>query len=154
MSTVLPDAAPANWVDRHAPAALRPWLKLGRFDRPTGIWLLMLPGWQGIALADAVDHRLPDPWLLLLFFLGATLMRSAGCAYNDIVDRDLDAKVARTAGRPIPSGQISVRAAWAFVVGCSLASLLILLSLNLIAVALGIASLGLVAAHPFRKRLT
>src|SRR5580658_3946013 len=130
MTTVLPDARPTNWVDRFAPLALRPWLKLGRFDRPTGIWLLMLPGWQGIALADAIDHRLPDPWLLLLFFLGATLMRSAGCAYNDIVDRDLDAKVARTAGRPVASGQISVRAAWAFVVGCSLVSALILLLLN------------------------
>ena len=154
MTTVLPDAAPSNWVDRHAPPALRPWLKLGRFDRPTGIWLLMLPGWQGIALADASMGRPPNPWLLLLFFLGATLMRSAGCAYNDIVDRDLDAKVARTASRPVASGQISLRAAWVFVVGCSLASLVILLNLNLIAVALGIASLGLVAAYPFMKRIT
>jgi len=154
MTTVLPDAAPANWVDRHAPAPLRPWLKLGRFDRPTGIWLLMLPGWQGIALADAGMGRAPDPWLLLLFFLGAVLMRSAGCAYNDIVDRDIDAKVARTAGRPIPSGQISVRAAWGFVIGCSLASLTILLSLNPICILLGIASLVLVAAYPFMKRIT
>jgi 4-hydroxybenzoate polyprenyltransferase len=154
MSTVLPDAAPANWVDRHAPPPLRPWLKLGRFDRPTGIWLLMLPGWQGIALADAIDHRPPDPWLLLLFFLGATLMRTAGCAYNDIVDRDIDAKVARTAGRPVASGQISVRAAWVFVIACSLASLIILLSLNPFAVVLGVISLGLVAAYPFMKRIT
>jgi 4-hydroxybenzoate polyprenyltransferase len=154
MTSVLPDAAPANWVDRRAPAVLRPWLKLGRFDRPTGIWLLMLPGWQGIALADAIDHRPPDPWLLLLFFLGATLMRTAGCAYNDIVDRDIDAKVARTAGRPLASGQIGVRAAWGFVVGCSLASLVILLCLNLIAVALGVVSLALVAAYPFMKRIT
>jgi 4-hydroxybenzoate polyprenyltransferase len=154
MTTVLPDAAPANWVDRHAPVALRPWLKLGRFDRPTGIWLLMLPGWQGIALADAIDHRPPDPVLLLLFFLGATLMRTAGCAYNDIVDRDIDAKVARTAGRPVASGQISVRAAWAFVVGCSLASLVILLCLNVIDVVLGVVSLILVAAYPFMKRIT
>jgi len=154
MSTVLPDAAPANWVDRHAPAPLRPWLKLGRFDRPTGIWLLMLPGWQGIALADAGMGRAPDPWLLLMFFVGATLMRSAGCAYNDIVDRDIDAKVARTAGRPIPSGQISVRAAWSFVVGCSLASLLILLCLDVWALFLGLASLVLVAAYPFMKRIT
>jgi len=154
MTTVLPDAAPANWVDRHAPPALRPWLKLGRFDRPTGIWLLMLPGWQGIALADAIGHRPPDPVLLLLFLLGATLMRSAGCAYNDIVDRDIDAKVARTAARPVASGQISVRAAWAFVVGCSLASLVILLSLNIFAVVLGVISLALVAAYPFMKRIT
>src|SRR5471030_2255908 len=150
----LPDAAPTNWVDRFAPAALRPWLKIGRFDRPTGIWLLMLPGWQGIALADAIDHRPPDPWLLLLFFLGATLMRTAGCAYNDIVDRDIDAKVARTAERPVASGQIGVRAAWAFVVGCSLASLIVLLCLNAIAVVLGVASLALVAAYPFMKRIT
>ncbi len=154
MSTVLPDAAPANWVDRHAPPALRPWLKLGRFDRPTGIWLLMLPGWQGIALANAIDHRPPDPWLLLLFLLGAVLMRSAGCAYNDIVDRDLDAKVARTAGRPVASGQIRVGAAWAFVIACSLASLAILLQLNPLAIVLGFASLALVAAYPFMKRVT
>jgi len=105
----LPDAMPANWVDRYAPAALRPWLKLGRFDRPTGVWLLMLPGWQGVALASAMDHQLPSPSLLLKIFLGAALMRAAGCAYNDIVDRDIDAKVARTALRPIPSGQISVK---------------------------------------------
>src|SRR5271168_1668777 len=141
MTTVLPDAAPANWVDRHAPAALRPWLKLGRFDRPTGIWLLMLPGWQGIALADAIAHRPPDPLLLALFFLGATLMRAAGCAYNDIVDRDIDAKVARTAERPIPSGRISVKQAWAFVVGCSLVSLVILRTLGPVAIGLGIGSL-------------
>src|SRR3984957_14552699 len=103
MTTVLPDAAPANWVDRHAPAALRPWLKLGRLDRPTGIWLLMLPGWQGIALADASRGEGPDLGLLALFAVGSALMRAAGCAFNDIVDRDFDGRVARTAGRPIPS---------------------------------------------------
>eukprot|EP01035_Chromulina_nebulosa_P039493 gene39493-53396_t len=103
MSSILPDAAPTNWVDRYAPAALRPWLKLGRFDRPTGIWLLMLPGWMGLGLAAAMGGRAPDPVLMLLFFVGAALMRAAGCAYNDIVDRDIDAKVARTAGRPIPA---------------------------------------------------
>ncbi|MBW8814821.1 MAG: 4-hydroxybenzoate octaprenyltransferase [Caulobacterales bacterium] len=150
----LPDAAPSNWVDRHAPAALRPWLKLGRLDRPTGIWLLMLPGWQGIALACALQRRWPDPVLLVLFFLGAALMRSAGCAYNDIVDRDIDAKVARTAARPIPAGQISVKQAWAFVVGCSLASLAILAVLPPLDWALGVGSLGLVAAYPFMKRIT
>ena len=153
-SSPLPDAAPTNWVDRHAPAALRPWLKLGRFDRPTGIWLLMLPGWQGIALAAATEGRLPDPRLLAGFFLGAALMRAAGCAYNDIVDRDIDARVARTAGRPVASGQISVRQAWAFVVGCSLAALMILLALPPLAIGLGVASLALVAAYPFMKRIT
>jgi 4-hydroxybenzoate polyprenyltransferase len=155
MSTApLPDAAPTNWVDRHAPAGLRPWLKLARFDRPVGIWLLMLPGWQGIALARAIEYRLPDLSLLLVFFVGAVLMRSAGCAYNDIVDRDIDAKVARTAGRPIPAGQITVRQAWAFVVGCGLVSLLILLTLGPVAIALGVGSLALVAAYPFMKRIT
>src|SRR5215467_2992786 len=120
-SAPLPDAVPTNWVDRHAPIRLRPWLKLGRFDRPIGIWLLLIPGWQGIALAAALEQRWPSPWLIVAFALGAALMRSAGCAYNDIVDRDIDARVARTADRPIPAGQISVKQAWAFVIVCSLA---------------------------------
>jgi 4-hydroxybenzoate polyprenyltransferase len=154
MTVPLPDAAPANWVDRHAPAASRPWLKLGRFDRPTGIWLLMLPGWQAAALAAAMQGLWPDPMLLAKIFVGAALMRAAGCAYNDIVDRDFDAQVARTAGRPIPAGQISVKQAWAFAVGCSLVSLAILLTMPPLAIALGAASLGLVAAYPFMKRIT
>ena len=150
----LPDATPTNWVDAYAPAGLRPWLKLGRFDRPVGIWLLMLPGWQGIALAAAMQGRWPNPVLLVLFFVGAALMRAAGCAYNDIVDRDIDAKVARTALRPIPAGQISVKQAWAFLVACSLVSLVILLFLSPLAIGLGVASLALVAAYPFMKRIT
>jgi 4-hydroxybenzoate polyprenyltransferase len=153
-SAPLPDAAPSNWVDRRAPATLRPWLKLGRFDRPAGIWLLMLPGWQAIALAGATVGRFPDLRLLVEFFLGAALMRAAGCAYNDIVDRDIDAKVSRTAGRPIPSGQISVRQAWAFVGGCCLAAFLILLTMGPLAIGLGIGSLALVGAYPFMKRIT
>ncbi len=154
MTSPLPDAAPANWVDRFAPAPWRPWLKLGRFDRPTGIWLLMLPGWQGIALGAALAGEWPDPRLLALFALGAAAMRAAGCAFNDIVDRDIDAKVARTARRPVASGRISVRAAWAFVVACSLAGLSILASLNILSLFLGVASLALVAAYPFMKRVT
>ena len=155
-STPLPDAG-SNWVDRHAPEGLKPWLKLGRFDRPIGIWLLLLPGWQGIALALAQYGKTPDPydaWLVLGFGIGACLMRAAGCAFNDIVDRDFDAQVARTAMRPIPSGRISVKQAWGFVIGCSLFSLLILLTLNLTAVLLGVGSLALVAAYPFMKRIT
>jgi 4-hydroxybenzoate polyprenyltransferase len=150
----LPDALPTNWVDRHAPAALQPWLKLGRFDRPAGIWLLMLPGWQGVALAGAMQGTWPDLALLAKVFVGAALMRAAGCAYNDIVDRDFDAQVARTAGRPIPSGQISVRQAWGFVSACALVSFAILLTLPLLAVGLGIGSLALVAGYPFMKRIT
>ena len=150
----LPDAAPANWVDRHAPAWAQAWLKLGRFDRPTGIWLLMLPGWQGIALADAMQGRGPSLPLLFLFFLGASLMRAAGCAYNDIVDRDFDAKVARTAMRPIPAGQITVKQAWAFIAGCCAVSLAILLTMGALAIWLGVGSLALIAAYPFMKRIT
>ena len=150
----LPDAIPANWVDRRAPAWARPWLKLGRFDRPAGAWLLLLPGWQGIALACAMEQRGPDWTLLLRFAIGAVVMRAAGCAFNDIVDRDIDAKVARTALRPIPSGQLSVKQAWAFVIGCALIGLVILLTMNLAAIGLGVLSLGLVAAYPFMKRIT
>ena len=145
-SAPLPDAG-ANWVDRRAPEAFKPWLKLGRFDRPIGIWLLLIPGWAGLALALSQDRRTPDlydAWLVLAFALGACLMRAAGCAFN----------VARTALRPIPSGRISVKQAWAFVVGCSLVSLLILLTLNLTAILLGVGSLVLVAAYPFMKRIT
>ncbi|MDR3512417.1 MAG: 4-hydroxybenzoate octaprenyltransferase [Caulobacteraceae bacterium] len=150
----LPDAAPTNWVDRHAPAGLRPWLKLGRFDRPAGLWLLLLPGWQGIALAGAEQGRWPDLRLLLAFLVGSALMRAAGCAFNDIVDRDIDAKVARTASRPVASGQISVRQAWAFIVACSLVSLAILVTLGPLAIGLGVLSLALVAIYPFMKRIT
>jgi 4-hydroxybenzoate polyprenyltransferase len=153
-SPPLPDAAPANWVDRHAPSAWRPWLKLGRFDRPTGIWLLLLPGWQGLALFSAQQGRAPPLRLLALFLLGAALMRAAGCAFNDIVDRDIDAKVARTADRPVASGRISLAAAWTFVVACSLGGLAILLTFNLLSLFLGVASLVLVAAYPFMKRVT
>jgi 4-hydroxybenzoate polyprenyltransferase len=150
----LPDARPDNWVDRLAPPRLRPWLKLGRFDRPIGAWLLMLPGWQAVALAGAQQGRWPDLKLLALIGVGALVMRGAGCAYNDIVDRDYDARVARTAARPIPSGQISVKQAWAYLVALSLAGLAILLTLKPLAIALGVGSLGLVAAYPFMKRIT
>src|SRR5579864_534632 len=153
-STPLPDAARDNWVDRRAPEALRPWLKLGRFDRPIGIWLLLLPGWQGIALAAAIERRWPSPWLIVAFALGAALMRAAGCAYNDIVDRDIDSQVARTANRPVASGRISVRRAWLFVAACLVLSLATLLTFNPLAVLTGAASLPLIAAYPFMKRIT
>lgn len=150
----LPDAAPGNWVDRHVPARLRPWFRLARLDRPTGIWLLMLPGWQGLALAAAERGHPPSLRLLALFSIGAVLMRSAGCAFNDIVDRDFDARVARTALRPIPAGQITPRQAWVFTVACALLALIVLLDLNLLCFYLAVASLGLVAAYPFMKRIT
>ena len=154
IDVVLPDAAPANWVDRWAPRALRPWLKLGRFDRPAGIWLLMLPGWQGAALAAGMGGGWPDWTLLLRIAVGAALMRAAGCAFNDIVDRDIDQRVTRTAGRPVASGAISRRQAWMFVVGLSLTAFAILLTLGPLAIALGVGSCLLVAAYPFMKRIT
>lgn len=152
----LPDAGD-NWVDRHAPEAWKPWLKLGRFDRPIGIWLLLLPGWQGIALALAHYGVRPggyEVWLFAGFAIGACLMRAAGCAFNDVVDRDIDRQVARTAGRPVASGRISVKGAWGFITGCSVAALGVLLTLNMTAAALGVGSLALVAAYPFMKRIT
>ena len=151
---VLPDAAPSNWVDRWAPARLRPWLRLGRFDRPAGVWLLMLPGWWGAALAAGERGAWPDWTLLFRIAVGAALMRAAGCAFNDIVDRDIDRRVARTAARPVASGAISRRGAALFLVALSLVAFLILLTLGPLAIALGVASLALVAAYPFMKRIT
>src|SRR5690606_31101650 len=112
----LPDARPTNWVDRSAPEALKPWLKLGRFDRPIGIWLLMLPGWRGFALAFPARCDF-DAWcrpllLLVLCAGGATLMRAAGRAFNAVVDRATDVRVARTSYRPVASGRISVETAF------------------------------------------
>lgn len=153
-SQLLPDAANDNWVDRFAPRFLQPWLKLGRFDRPAGAWLLLLPGWQGIALAAAEGHASPSPPLLIKFAIGAFLMRAAGCAWNDILDRDIDAKVARTAARPVASKQISVVQALLFLTLCSLISLGILVTMPPQAIALGAASLALVAAYPLMKRIT
>ena len=155
MSTApLPDAANDNWVDRFAPRRLHPWLKLGRFDRPAGAWLLLLPGWQGVALAAAQAQVLPDLLLLAKFAVGAFLMRAAGCAWNDILDRDIDAKVARTAQRPLASGRINVKQALLFAGLCSLVSFAILLTMPLTAILLGAGSLLLVGAYPLMKRIT
>ena len=111
------DAPVGNWVDRYAPAPVQPYLRLMRADRPIGTWLLLWPCWWSSALAwDAAGRRLPDLWPLFLFAVGAIAMRGAGCTYNDIADRHYDAQVARTRTRPIPSGQVSVTAAAAFMV--------------------------------------
>ncbi|MCB1547440.1 MAG: 4-hydroxybenzoate octaprenyltransferase [Hyphomicrobiaceae bacterium] len=149
------DAAPGNWVDHWAPRAIRPYLRLARADRPIGVWLLLWPCWWSQSLATLSNgHAYPSPWLLLLFAVGAFVMRGAGCAYNDIVDREFDAKVARTASRPIPSGQISVPAAKIFMVALSLVGFLVLIQLNWFSVWLGIGSLALIALYPFMKRIT
>jgi 4-hydroxybenzoate polyprenyltransferase len=147
------DAKPRNWVDLYAPAAFRPFFRLARFDRPIGAWLLLLPGWWGVALG-AKPGSLPDLNLLILFLIGAWAMRGAGCTYNDIVDRDYDARVLRTSARPIPSGQVSVLGAAIWMLALSLAGLAVLLQLNGLAVLVGLASLAPIAAYPFMKRYT
>jgi 4-hydroxybenzoate polyprenyltransferase len=144
-----------NWVDRLAPAALRPYLRLARADRPIGSWLLLLPCWWSSALAAvAAGARTPSPWHLVLFAVGTVAMRGAGCTWNDIVDRDIDARVERTRSRPLPSGQVSLPAAIAFLVLQALVGLAVLLQFNGFAVATGLASLVVVAVYPFMKRIT
>ena len=152
---IVPDAAPGNWVDRHAPRAWQPYLRLARADRPVGAWLLLFPCWWSQALAElSLGRAYPNLWYALLFAIGAFVMRGAGCVYNDIVDREYDAGVARTRNRPIPSGQVTVTAAKVFMVALCLVGLAVLLQFNGFAMALGVASLGLVAIYPFMKRFT
>ncbi|MBI1651110.1 4-hydroxybenzoate octaprenyltransferase [Hyphomicrobium sulfonivorans] len=149
------DATERNWVDRYAPRPLRPWLRLARLDRPIGFWLLLLPCWWSVGLAEVkLNQPYPSPWLLFLFAAGALLMRAAGCAYNDYIDRDYDARTARGASRPIPAGQIRPISALVFTVLCSLAGLAVLLQFNSFTIKLGAASLLLVAIYPFMKRFT
>jgi 4-hydroxybenzoate polyprenyltransferase len=144
-----------NWVDRHAPVWTRPYLRLARFDRPIGAWLLLLPCWWSSGLAAmAAREPLPNLWHVLLFFIGAFTMRWAGCTWNDIVDRDLDARVERTRSRPLPSGQVSLAQAIAFLVLQALVGLVVLIQFNGFAVGTGIASLAVVAIYPFMKRFT
>jgi 4-hydroxybenzoate polyprenyltransferase len=147
--------ATGNWVDGLAPAWTRPYLRLARLDRPIGWWLLLLPCWWSVALA-AIPMRAwgPDLWHLLLMLVGAIAMRGAGCTWNDLVDRDIDARVERTRSRPIPSGQVSVTAAYGFLVLQALIGLLVLLQFNSFAVWTGIASLVVVVVYPFMKRIT
>ena len=151
----VPDAAPGNWVDRMAPATWLPYLRLARFDRPIGAWLLLFPCWWGQALGElSIGRPYPNLWYLALFLVGAFVMRGAGCTYNDIVDRDYDASVARTAARPIPSGQVSVTEAWMFLAILGLVGFLVLIQFNLFTIVLGAGSLFLVAIYPFMKRFT
>jgi 4-hydroxybenzoate polyprenyltransferase len=147
--------ATGNWVDTTAPQWARPYLRVARYDRPIGSWLLLMPCWWSAALASGIAHDLSRlPLWIALFFIGAFVMRGAGCTWNDITDRDLDAKVERTQSRPIPAGQISVRQALVFMVAQALIGLLVLLQFNWFAIATGIASLVIVAIYPFMKRIT
>jgi len=147
----LSDIHPADWVGRWVPGWAEPYARLARLDRPIGTWLLLFPGWWGIALAGP---RWPDPVLLALFALGAVAMRGAGCTLNDIADREYDGKVARTRLRPLPSGRVTVGQATLFMLGQLAVGAAVLLSLNQISIMLGIAVLGLIATYPFMKRIT
>jgi 4-hydroxybenzoate polyprenyltransferase len=147
--------ATGNWVDTLAPGAVRPYLRLARLDRPIGSWLLLLPCWWSTALANvALSDPLPNFRHLALFLIGAFAMRGAGCTWNDVLDRDIDARVERTRSRPIPSGQVSVRSALLFLGVQALIGFLVLLQFNGFTIALGIASLAIVAIYPLMKRIT
>ena len=150
MTTIVPDSEHRGLVAR-LPRTVQGLALLARLDRPIGWWLLFWPGAWGVALAGGAVRR----WdLILWILLGAIAMRGAGCVYNDIVDRDLDAQVARTAARPIPSGLVSVRTAWAWLVALSLIGLVVLVQLHALAAVVALASLAPVAAYPFMKRIT
>ncbi len=146
-----------NWVDRLAPLSTRPYLRLSRADRPAGTWLLLIPCWWGLGLAVAADPngaRWVDAWIVLATAMGAFLMRGAGCTWNDITDRDFDARVARTRSRPLPSGQVTMRQAALWMGVQALIAFAILLTFNNAAIALGILALLPVAIYPFAKRFT
>ena len=143
-----------NWVDSFAPQLVRPYLRLARLDRPIGSWLLLMPCWWSRGLAGMAAGVAPSIRNIVLFFIGAFAMRGAGCTWNDLVDRDLDAKVERTRSRPIPSGQVTVTQAAIFLIVQALIGLAVLLQFNSFTVLMGFASLGVVAVYPFMKRIT
>jgi 4-hydroxybenzoate polyprenyltransferase len=147
--------ATGNWVDTLAPQWSRPYLRLARFDRPIGSWLLLMPCWWSAAIAAGMARHTTSLMLyIVLFLVGAFAMRGAGCTWNDITDRDLDARVERTRSRPIPAGQVSVAQALVFLVLQALVGLAVLLQFNGFAIGTGIASLIIVAIYPFMKRIT
>jgi 4-hydroxybenzoate polyprenyltransferase len=143
----------SDWIDRYIPEPARPYLRLARLHRPIGTWLLLFPGWWSLTLA-APAGSLPNGYFMVLFAIGALVMRGAGCTVNDIVDRDIDAKVARTATRPLASGKLSLRQALVFLALQSAIGLAILVQLSPLAIELGVLSLALIAAYPFMKRIT
>lgn len=143
-------------AERALPPRLHPYVRLARLDRPIGTWLLLLPCWWGVALGlgqggSGIAQAIV---LIVLFTIGALAMRGAGCTYNDIVDREYDGQVARTALRPIPSGEVTVKQAWAFLALQLLVGALVLLSLNVTAIVIGLLSIPVIAAYPFAKRIT
>jgi 4-hydroxybenzoate polyprenyltransferase len=150
----VPDTVRGHWANRLLPASWQPYARMARLERPIGWWLLLLPCWWSSALATDAAGRLPNVWHLVLFLIGAVAMRGAGCTYNDIVDRDIDAKVARTRARPIPSGQVSVRNAKISMAVQTLIGLVALLQFNGFTIVTGLVSLVTVVIYPFLKRVT
>lgn len=148
------DSPPDHWIDHILPPYFRPYARLARIDRPIGTWLLLLPCWWGSALATATEMQGPNLWHFMLFSIGAIVMRSAGCTWNDILDRNYDGLVARTATRPIPSGAVSVRQAVVFLILQLLSGLAVLSTFNPMTIAVGTASLILIAIYPLMKRIT
>ena len=146
--------ATGNWVDGFAPAFTRPYLRLARLDRPIGSWLLLMPCWWSVGLVGMRVEQFPSLWHIVLFFIGAFAMRGAGCTWNDLVDRNLDGLVERTRSRPIPSGQVTVAEATAFMLLQALIGFLVLIQFNRFTVFTGLASLLVVAIYPFMKRIT
>jgi 4-hydroxybenzoate polyprenyltransferase len=147
--------ATANWVDTYAPFWARPYLRLARMDRPIGSWLLVIPCLWSAALAAGIAQTTRDlPRVVALFAIGAFVMRGAGCTWNDITDRDLDARVERTRSRPIPAGQVSVKLAVVFLIAQLLIGLVVLLQFDRFAIVAGLASIAIVVIYPFMKRIT
>ena len=152
---VVADAVRGHWADTILPPWLRPYARLARWERPIGWWLLLWPCWWSLALAADANGRVwPNPWHLVLFLIGAVAMRGAGCTWNDLVDRDIDDKVARTRSRPIPSGQVTPKQARIFLLVQALVGLAVLLQFDRFSMVLGVSSLGIVAVYPFMKRFT
>jgi 4-hydroxybenzoate polyprenyltransferase len=152
-NSVVADAVRGHWADRFLPDRLKPYARLARLERPIGWWLLLWPCWWSSLMATDVPGYPPNVWHLALFLVGAVAMRGAGCTWNDILDRDLDAKVQRTRSRPLPSGQVTVRQAFAFLVLQALVGLAVLLQFNTTTVELGLLSLAVVAVYPLMKRV-
>ena len=153
-TTKIADAVQASWVE-NLPASLIPYAQLMRLDRPMPMWLLLLPCWWSLILAQiSLGGGMPDLWKGFLFLVGSIVMRGAGCTLNDIVDRDIDAKVRRTSARPLPAGLISLRGAFLFLGAQLLVGLVILLQFNHLTIITAIASLAIVAIYPFMKRIT
>ncbi len=155
----MPDRSPSDiprggWVDRFAPRSAHPYIRLARLDRPIGSWLLLFPCWWAIAFASSNPLTTDFAALFVLFGVGAVVMRGAGCTYNDICDRDLDALVARTRDRPLPAGEVTVLQAGLFMAALLAIGLAVLINFNNFAIGVGVASLTLVFTYPLMKRVT